>query len=201
MVAIDPLEPREPLVMHPHRVVRTFKKLTAQSGRSAALIIVSLFTVALLAESAAAELVQVGAAKVDITPAYPVRLAGYGNRRAESEGVAQRLWAKAIAIGADEGEGPAVWIVFENCGLTTPIRERVASTLLQKAGVKSERIAISVTHTHTAPCLTGWAPYIFGTDLPPGHQENIDRYTTELTGKLSDVALAALANRRPAKLS
>ena len=36
---------------------------------------------------------------VDITPSYPIRLSGYAARKTESEGVEQRLWAKALAIG------------------------------------------------------------------------------------------------------
>ena len=47
--------------------------------------------------------IPVGVARVDITPEYPVRLSGFGGRRAESEGIRQRLWARAIAIGADGG--------------------------------------------------------------------------------------------------
>ena len=48
----------------------------------------------LAAEHAA---VQVGVAKIDITPDYPIRLTGYAVRKTESEGVEQRLWAKALA--------------------------------------------------------------------------------------------------------
>ena len=44
---------------------------------------------------------QVGAARIDITPAYPIRLTGYAVRKTESEGVEQRLWAKALSIGSD----------------------------------------------------------------------------------------------------
>src|SRR5262245_23766824 len=36
------------------------------------------------------DLIDIGAARVDITPSYPVRLSGYLNRNAESSGVAQR---------------------------------------------------------------------------------------------------------------
>lgn len=147
------------------------------------------------------ERMPVGVAKIDITPEYPVRLAGYGNRRAESQGVAQRLFAKAIALGGDDGEGPAIWITYENCGLTPSMRKQVAVRLKELAQVKSARLAISVTHSHTAPCLTDWAPYIFGADIPPEHQQHIDQYTRELTDKLVTVARAALANRAPAKLS
>jgi hypothetical protein len=41
----------------------------------------------------------VGVAQVDITPDYPIRLSGYLARKTECEGVTQRLWAKALAIG------------------------------------------------------------------------------------------------------
>lgn len=163
--------------------------------------ITSTLLLLVVSTSPGAELIPVGLAKLDITPDYPVRLSGYGNRRAESEGVAQHLWAKAIAIGGNEGDGPAVWIMYENCGLTPAIREHVATKLREKGAVKSDRIVISVTHSHTAPCLTGWAPFIFGTDMPAAHQQHIDQYTRELSDKLADVALAALANRQPSKLS
>ena len=53
--------------------------------------------------ASAAEPYVVGVAAVDITPAYPVRLNGFGFRRTESEGVTQPIWAKGIAIGADAG--------------------------------------------------------------------------------------------------
>src|SRR5437588_10352104 len=41
----------------------------------------------------------VGVSRVDITPRYPVRLSGFGFRRTESEGVRQRIWASALAVG------------------------------------------------------------------------------------------------------
>jgi hypothetical protein len=92
--------------------------------------------------------VPIGAAKIDITPDYPMRLSGYGSRKMESEGVAQKLWAKALAIGGDEGEGAAILITVENCGMTPAIRNRVAKTLEEKAKIRNERLAISVA-THT----------------------------------------------------
>lgn len=145
-------------------------------------------------------LVPVGAARLDITPDYPVRLSGYGSRRKESEGIAQRLWTRALAIGADEGDGPAVLVTVENCGMTPSIADHVAQRLSEQAGIQRERLAIAVSHSHTAPCLTNWAPYIFGTDIPGPHQEHIDRYTRELENKMTQVALDALASRRPARL-
>ena len=43
----------------------------------------------------------VGVAEVDITPDYPIRMTGYGNRKTESEGAEQRLKARALAIAGD----------------------------------------------------------------------------------------------------
>lgn len=143
----------------------------------------------------------VGAAKLDITPDYPIRLSGYGSRKKESEGIALRLFAKALAIGSDDGNGPAVLITFDNCGLTAAIRDSVAKSLAERAGIRGERLVITASHTHNAPCLKDWAPYLFGENLPEEHQRHIDQYTEELTDKLVQVALEALRVRQPARLS
>ncbi|MBI5799534.1 MAG: neutral/alkaline non-lysosomal ceramidase N-terminal domain-containing protein [Verrucomicrobia bacterium] len=141
----------------------------------------------------------VGVAQVDITPDYPVRLNGYGGRRAESEGIVQRIRAKALAIG-DVTEKPAVLITVDNCGVPEWIRTELVRRLAWR-GVISERLAICSSHTHSAPMLNGVLPTIFGVPIPPEHQRNIDRYTGEFTDKLEQVALAALSDRQPASLA
>jgi hypothetical protein len=67
--------------------------------------------------------------------------------------------------------------------------------------VRPERIALSVTHTHSAPCLSGAAPKIFGADIAAPDQAEIDAYTRSLIDRLEEVALAALADRKAAVLS
>src|SRR5947207_15304994 len=74
----------------------------------------------------------VGVAKVDITPAYPVRLSGFAGRRTESEGVTQRIWAKALAIQG-KGQPPAVLITVDNLGVPAYMVEEVARRLQMKA--------------------------------------------------------------------
>ena len=49
--------------------------------------------------AATAYAIPIGAAKLDITPDYPTLLAGYGSRTTPSEGVDERLWARALAMG------------------------------------------------------------------------------------------------------
>src|SRR5882672_6131885 len=80
----------------------------------------------------------VGVAKIDITPSYPVRLSGFGFRRTESEGVTQRIWAKALAI--DDGQ-PAVLLTVDNLGVSDRIVGELAKRLAKKAGLKPERLA------------------------------------------------------------
>ncbi len=180
--------------------------------RPAALALRAVVVVLLVLASAAAParaadelLYRVGVAEVDITPDYPVRLSGFGFRRNECEGVTQKIWAKAIAIsgggGATNGtDAPAVLLTVDNLGIPDYMTREVAARL-QKAGkLDPARLAVTATHTHTAPMLTGVCPTIFGGPIPPEHQGRIDRYTRELTDHLEKVALAALEKREPADL-
>ena len=141
---------------------------------------------------------QIGVARVDITPEYPVRLSGFGFRREESEGVTQRIWAKALAIGDEQ---PFVLITVDNLGIPDAMVQEVSARLAKNTKVRRERLAVMATHTHTAPMLRGVAPTLFGQPIPPEHQERIDGYTRELTDKLEEVARAALLDRRPGWLS
>ena len=155
---------------------------------------------AAVAPAARGQEMELGLARVDITPDYPVRLHGYGLRSKESVGVAQRIWAKALAIGSD-AEGPRVLVSVDNLGVSDAIVEEVAGRLTARARIPRDRFAVASSHTHSAPCLTGVAPNIFSKDIPKGEQAAIDRYTRELTAHLEEVALAALKARRPGRLS
>src|SRR5438309_11777727 len=129
-------------------------------------IALSGFAVLLSARPALAqqpEKYAVGVSKIDITPNYPVRLSGFGFRRTESEGVTQKIWAKALAIGAED---PVVLITTDNLGIPYAMTQEVARRLEKKAKMKRERLAVTATHTHTAPMLDGVAPTLFGLPIP-----------------------------------
>ncbi len=150
----------------------------------------------------AGEQVAVGVAVEDITPAYPIRLMGYGNRKTESEGITSRLKARAIAIGDDGAAGgPAVLVAVDNCAVGANVIEDVAARLKTKVGLKRERFAVCSTHTHCGPALSSELDFIFGAPIPADQKARIDRYTRELTDALEKVALAAVAARSPASLA
>lgn len=142
----------------------------------------------------------VGVARIDITPDYPVRLSGYGSRRTPHEGVQQRIFAKALAFGSD-ADGPALLVTVDNCGVPASMRDEVVRRLAAKTKVTDARVAIASSHTHCAPMLTGLLPNLFSMDIPAEDLRVIDRYTRELTDKIEQVALAALADRQPAQLA
>src|ERR1041385_6706803 len=96
---------------------------------------------------------RVGVAAIDITPDYPVRLNGFAHRQSESEGVTRGIYAKAIAID-DAASVPAVLIAVDSLGVPDYRTTQVARRLKDKANVEPARLAITSTHTHTAPMLT-----------------------------------------------
>jgi lysophospholipase L1-like esterase len=143
----------------------------------------------------------VGAARRYITPDYPVRLSGYGSRREPSTGVAQRIHAKALAFGENDGRGPSVLLTVDNCGVPASIRAEVLRRVATKFPVQDNNFAICSSHTHCAPMLAGILPNLFGEDIPTEHQAVIDRYTQEFTDSLVALSLEALQNRRPSQLA
>src|SRR5690242_14712834 len=103
-------------------------------------------------------LLSLGAARMDITPDYPVRLHGYGGRTTNATGVAQKIFAKALAFGTDQ-EGPRVLITLDNLGVPGAVTDEVATRLRTRA-VTREHLAVCASHTHSAPVLSNVAPNI-----------------------------------------
>src|SRR5262245_5046093 len=100
---------------------------------------------------------RVGTAKVDITPGHPIRLNGFGFRRAESEGVYHKIHARALAIEGPDKE-PVVLMAVDVLGIPADIHDELARRLGKRAGLKPGRLAVTATHTHTGPMLTGANP-------------------------------------------
>lgn len=143
-------------------------------------------------------MVTTGVARVDITPTEPIRLTGYADRRTPTDSIGERLSATALAFGAD-GEDPAVLVAVELVGIPLQMTEELARRL-EKAGVDREQLVVTATHTHTGPSLAGVLPGMF-TEIPAEQEAVIRRYSERLVLKLEEVALAALADRRPARLA
>lgn len=153
-----------------------------------AISLVPLF-LGLLLSSQTEALREVGLAKIDITPDFPVRLSGFGFRRTESEGVNQRIWAKALALGAKD---PAVLITVDSIGVSAHLH----SLLQKRLALRPGRLVIAASHTHTAPMLHGVCPTLFGVAIPPDHQAHIQQYTDLFLDKMEKVARAAILDTK-----
>ncbi|MGI9455958.1 MAG: neutral/alkaline non-lysosomal ceramidase N-terminal domain-containing protein, partial [Aeoliella sp.] len=145
-------------------------------------------------------LYSVGVARVDVTPDYPIRLNGFGSRREESEGVSQRIYARALAI-SQEDEPPVVIIAVDSLGVRMPLVDEVARRLKSQFGIPRNRFALTFTHSHSTPKVNGAADNIFSQRIPIPHQKHIDHYTQFLTDCIEKAAADAVESRQPARLA
>ncbi len=143
----------------------------------------------------AAETIPVGVANVDITPETPVRMYGYAARKTESEGIAGRLKAAALAIGCDEGEGPAVLLTVDCGAVPAELRAEVLRRVQQKWPIKPERFMLSNSHNHSGPNLKGRE------GMEGLEAEHLTRYAEQLTSRLEKVVLEALSSRQAGHLA
>ena len=107
------------------KAVRLMRAITPRLRRSALAVLV-LVSHTLPGWAAKPTYYCVGAASLDITPDYPVRLCGYGVRQNESEGIDQHIFAQALAIGTDK-EGPALVLTVDNIIVPTYMRDALAA--------------------------------------------------------------------------
>src|SRR5579862_5837751 len=93
-----------------------------------------------------------GAASIDITPQESIWLAGYGNRTKPSEGVLQKIHAKALVL-EDETGSKTVLITSDLLGFVKEVSDPIAARVSKKYGIPRERLALNASHTHSAPVI------------------------------------------------
>ena len=146
----------------------------------------------------------VGVARIDISPEGPIRLAGYGIRKkTESEGILQRLEAKALAFGND-AQGPSILITVDLLGIPLPLTKKLSDQLSKKIGLDPARLVILASHTHGGPELGNTLNILqyrgeaFSDSLLALEQlTRIAQYREQLSRKLEQVALDAVKDRKP----
>jgi len=154
-------------------------------------------------------LMDVGVARIDITPEEPVRMAGYAIRsKAESEGVLQKLEAKALAFGSD-AQGASILITVDLIGIPGHITTKLAEQLAAKFNMRPEQLVICASHTHSGPevgnllnILQYRGEKTFSDSLLALNQlVHVAQYIDLLSQKLEQVSIAAMQDRKPALVS
>ena len=162
-------------------------------------ILVSLFSFRQQTQKDVAS-IEIGTGRIDITPEYPVRLTGYGNRTKVFDSVVQKLWAKALVLD-QKGKQSMVWVTVDLVGFPGSLTDDLFSRLVQKIGLKDRgQLVVSATHTHNGP-ETGVLINIFGKTLPPEQLADVKVYRDNLLNKLDQLVQGAYLSKAPGQLS
>ena len=94
------------------------------------------------ADAADGEVLKVGAAAVEITPAV-----GDVHYRGASTGVLDPLWAKAVVFR--QGDRQAALVFCDVIGVSFDQSDAVRKLASEKTGIPREHICVAATHTHT----------------------------------------------------
>jgi len=162
------------------------KVLTCSLMRIAVVVIVIislLFTTSPVQSGEGKDVLRAGAAKIDITPEKPVKMAGYGSRTGLSEGIHDPLSARVIIF---ENNGKRLVLVSTDLlGFYGGTAEPLRKVILDEFKLKPSELFLSAIHAHAGPSLT--------IDKKKGHPNNLE-YTESLKSKLIKVIRKAFDN-------
>ena len=138
-----------------------------------------------------------GAAVVDITPAGPLWMAGYAARKGPSQGVAQPLHAKALAL-EDSLNNHCVIVTSDLLGFPAAVSEPIAERVRQRFRLQRGQIIFTSSHTHSGPVVRESLTNMYPMDA--AQAEAVRAYTAQLQDKIEELVGAALRDLHPARL-
>jgi hypothetical protein len=140
------------------------------------------------AEGESAGSLRAGCGKVDITPGSPVWLSGWASRNKPSEGIEDRLYARALVL--DSGGTRVAILALDLIGVPAELVAKVRKQVASSCGIPEAHLMISASHTHFAPAVR---EYEFDKGGNP-------QYVSSLAGMLAQAVENAAAALAPAKL-
>ena len=136
--------------------------------------------------AAANDGLQIGYAKIDITPDFSVGLGGYSDAETRrSEGFVTYIYATCIA--ATYGEKTILMFTIDNCAASANVANKIRNVVSPATGIPETDIFVGATHCHSCPSLT--------TSDDAG-----SKYYQLLLDATVKGATEALADRSPAKM-
>lgn len=90
-----------------------------------------------------------GASTIDITPAHPVQMDGYGGRSIPFEGVHDPIFARALVL--DDGDSACAIIGCDLLGIHPQITAEIRERISKETGIAAEAILLAATHSHAGP--------------------------------------------------
>ncbi len=146
---------------------------------------------------------RVGFGKSEVTPVESVRLSGYSSRTETHEGVADALFARAMALSplapSSDSES-AILVSVDSILVTSALTVEVAEWLYNEYGIPRSRLAISSTHSHAAPHVSGGLENLFGVRSTEQQAQATARNTRRIVGAIKTAVIAAMNTRQAAKV-
>ena len=137
--------------------------------------------------SAKSGALQAGFGRVNVTPDYPVSLAGYGNYdKRISTGYMDYLYVTCIAV-TDGNDTILMYTMDQTSASYTGLYEAFLGAITEATGVPIDKIFIGATHTHGAPVIT------YGS-------ENNKRYMQEVLAAAGQAGQEALKDLAPCQM-
>jgi len=130
-------------------------------------------------------------AKVDITPAGPVGLAGYFNERI-SAGVLDPLFARAAVF--ETAGGPMALVICDLIGLPRSATDLLRTRIETDCGVPAANVLVACTHTHTGPATGSLFRLPFeGSYVPNVLPPRICPAVADALGRMADLTVKTAA--------
>ncbi|MCO8121259.1 neutral/alkaline non-lysosomal ceramidase N-terminal domain-containing protein [Stieleria sp. TO1_6] len=136
-----------------------------------------------------------------MTPAEPVRMAGYGSRDRPHDGIDTPLHARCMALKSSGDDQVSLLVSVDTIGLPGSLSRELATAIREKHGIDRERIALCSTHTHAGPDLTSELTNIFEVELSENEVAAGNRYKDTLKKGILESVDLAIADLVPARLS
>ena len=130
---------------------------------------------------------QVGIAKINITPPSPAFMSGYANRDKPSEGVLHDLWAKALVLSSQDEK--MIIVTTDLLGLSHQVSAEVAEKIQEKFGIERRQLMFNSSHTHSGPMI--WPSLSVIAEYSPEDQKIVSEYSQVLVDKLVQVISSA----------
>lgn len=138
-----------------------------------------------------------GVATVDITPRQSLWMAGFAARTQPSQGTAQPLHAKALAI-EDLRKQRVVVVTLDLLGVTGGMAERISAAVKKQHRLPRERLLLASSHTHSGPVVD--TQLMVAYDVTPQQVRDVEAYTATLERQIVDVVGQAIRKLAPATL-
>jgi len=165
----------------------------------AILLLLAAVHLAISAERAAPSW-KAGVASVVITPDSDMWMAGYAARNKPSEGKAQDLFAKALALDDNAG-GRLVIVTMDLIGVPRDLRLNLAKRLKESHNLAPEQILLNASHTHCGPEFRVGRPPLDSTDEEKERSSRGGEYGRQLEEKLFKLVGDALRTVAHASLA